>query len=267
MDLSKEEIVTASGPLPTLGLALSGGAVLGAAHIGVLKALKERGVRVTHLAGTSMGAIIASFHAFGFSGAEIEVIAEELRWPDITGFSPSKLGLLSMDRLMGTLRRHLGEVRIEEAPLPLALIATDISSGEKVVMTDGDVATAAVASACVPGIFVPVEREGRLLVDGGILENLPVSPLKAWGVDRIVAVDVHLGRRYHRPTNLPELLSNALDMALANAARDSAREVDLLIAPDTTRWSRTEMNDVPALVREGHRAAVEALGRTRFLPS
>jgi len=244
----------------TLGLALGGGAILGAAHIGVLQALEEGGVEVTHLAGASMGALVGSLFAFGLSGKEIESLAEELRWPDVTGFFPSKLGLFSMDRLQATLRRHLGDVRIEDARIPLALLATDISTGEKVVMTEGELATAATASACVPGLFIPVEREGRLLVDGGLLENLPVSPLRAWGVDRIVAVDVHMGRQFHRPRTLPELLSNALDMALASAAREKAREADLVITPDTSSWSRREMDDIPALVREGYRAAREGLG-------
>ena len=244
----------------TLGLALGGGAILGAAHIGVLQALEEGGVEVTHLAGASMGALVGSLFAFGLSGKEIESLAEELRWPDVTGFFPSKLGLFSMDRLQATLRRQLGDVRIEDAGIPLALLATDISTGEKVVMTEGELATAATASACVPGLFIPVEREGRLLVDGGLLENLPVSPLRAWGVARIVAVDVHMGRQFHRPRTLPELLSNALDMALASAAREKAREADLVITPDTSSWSRREMDDIPALVREGYRAAREGLG-------
>lgn len=243
----------------TLGLALSGGAVLGAAHIGVLKALDEGEYDVTHLAGTSMGAIISSFYAFGFSGQEIEAIAEELRWPDVTGFSPSKLGLLSMDRLVGVLRRHIGEVAMDEAPRKLALVATDIGTGEKVVLTEGELATAAAASACVPGIFIPVERDGRLLVDGGLVENLPVSPLKAWGVSPIIAVDVHMGRTYHTPQNLTELLANALDIALGSVSRTRAGDADLMITPDTSHWSRKEMADVPALVAEGYRVGRRAL--------
>jgi NTE family protein len=210
-------------PSTTLGLALSGGAVLGSVHIGVLKALDEAGVRVTHLAGTSMGAIISSLYAFGLSGAEIEAIAEDLRWPDLTRLAPSKLGFLSQDKLQGALRAHLGNVRLEDAPRPLALVALDISTGEKVVMTKGDLATAATASASFPGIFVPVEREGRLLVDGGLLENLPLTPLRAWGVDRIVAVDAYLGMTFHRPGNLLELLTNAVRMILANSARTEVR--------------------------------------------
>ncbi len=246
----------------TVGLALGGGAVLGAAHIGVLQAVEEAGLEITHVSGTSMGALVAALSVSGLSGREIESVAEDLRWPDITGFSPSRLGLLSVERLESTLRRYVGNLRMEATRIPVALVAADLSTGEKVVMTDGDLATAATASACVPGLFIPVEREGRLLVDGGLLENLPVSPLRAWGVDRIIAVDVHMGRRFYRPRNLPEVLSNALDMALANAAQERARHADLVITPDTTSWSRSEMQDIPALVREGYRAARAALDLT-----
>lgn len=245
----------------TLGLALSGGAVLGCAHIGVLKAFDEAGIRVTHLAGTSMGALVASFYAFGFSAAEIEGIAEELRWPDLTSFSPPKLGFISQDKLQKTLRKHLGDVRIEEAQIPLAMVATDIGTGEKVIMTEGDLALAASASACFPGIFIPVERDGRLLVDGGLVENLPLSPLQAWGVDRIVAVDVFLGMTFHRPTRLLDLIKNAVDIVLVQAARVEAGKADILIAPDLDTFSSTELKDVPGLVKEGYRAAMEALPR------
>ena len=246
-------------PGSTFGLALGGGAVLGAAHIGVLQAMDEAGVEITHLAGTSMGALVASLYACGLSGKEIESVAGELRWPDVTAFVPSKLGLLSMDRMEATLRRHMGRARMEDLEFPLALVAADIATGEKVVLREGDLATAATASACVPGLFIPVEREGRLLVDGGILENLPLSPLREWGTERIVAVDVHMGRRFHRPRNLQEILSNALDMALAHQARERISDVDILIAPDTTSWSRGQMEDIPALVREGYRVAREEL--------
>jgi NTE family protein len=247
--------------MASLGLALSGGAVLGCAHIGVLKAFDEAGVEITHLAGTSMGALVGSFYAFGLSGSEIEEIAEDLRWPDVTGFSTPRLGFFSQEKLQKTLRRHLGDVRIEEAEIPLAMVATDISTGEKVVMTEGDLALAASASACFPGVFIPVERDGRLLVDGGLVENLPLSPLEAWGVDRIVAVDVFLGMTFHRPTKMLELIKNAVDIVLVQAARVDAGKADLLIAPDLDTFNSTELKDIPALVKEGYRAGKEALER------
>ena len=257
-------------PSPTLGLALSGGAVLGSVHIGVLKALDEAGVRVTHLAGTSMGALISSLYAFGLSGADIEGIVGDLHWPDLTRLAPSKLGFLSQDKLQGALRAHLGNARLEDAPRPLALVALDISTGEKVVMTRGDLATAATASASFPGIFVPVEREGRLLVDGGLLENLPLTPLREWGVDRIVAVDAYLGMTFHRPGNILELLTNAVRMILANSARTEVREGDTLVAPDLHGFSPTQLKDIPLLVEVGYKAAWakmdEILGAPRVSP-
>jgi NTE family protein len=243
----------------TLGLALSGGAVLGCAHIGVLQALDEAGIRVTHLSGTSMGALVAAFYAFGYSGKEIEGIVEVLRWPDLTRPSPSRLGLLSQDRLQKTLRARLGDVRLEDSPIPLAMVATDISSGEKVIMTEGELALAASASACFPGIFIPVEWEGHLLVDGGLVEHLPVSPLRAWKVDRIVAVDAFLGMTFRRPTRLLNLVKNAVDIVLVQTSQGAVAEVDLLIAPDLQAFSSTELKDAPGVIREGYRAAKEAL--------
>jgi NTE family protein len=252
----------AGGPAQTLGLALSGGAVLGCAHIGVLQALDELGIRVTHLAGTSMGALVASFYAFGFSGKELEEIAGELRWPSVTKLSPSRLGFLSQEKLRKTLRSHLGEVRMEDAEIPLAVVATDVSTGEKVVLKEGDLAVAATASACFPGIFIPVELDGRLLVDGGLVENLPISPLQEWGVDRIVAVDAFLGMTFQRPTKLLDLIKNSVDILLVQAARQTVSHADILIAPDLEAFSSTEFKDVPALVRAGYEAAMKALEKS-----
>jgi len=255
----------APGEAGTLGLALSGGAVLGCAHIGVLQALDEAGVRVTHLAGTSMGALVAVLYAFGLSGKEIEDIAGVLRWPDLTRPSPSRLGLLSQKKLLSTLRSHLGDAPMEAAEIPLAVVATDISTGEKMVITEGDAALAATASACFPGIFIPVEWDGRLLVDGGLVENLPLSPLRDWGVDRIVAVDAFLGMTFQTPGSLLDLIKNAVDIVLVQASRKQVEEVDLLIAPDLQEFSSTELRDVPGLVKAGYRAAKEALAHSPFL--
>ena len=244
---------------PTLGLALSGGAVLGCAHIGVLQALDEAGIRVTHLAGTSIGALVSAFYASGYSGTEIQEIAEGLRWADLARPSPSRLGLLSQDRLRATLRARLGEAELGDTQVRTAMVATDISTGEKVVMTEGDLVQAASASSCFPGIFLPVERDGRLLVDGGLTEHLPVYILKDWGVDRIIAVDAFLGMTFQRPKTLVNLIKNAVDIVLVQGSQLVVQDVDLLIAPDLHMFSSTELKHIPGIVREGYRAAKEAL--------
>jgi len=249
----------------TVGLALSGGAVLGCTQIGVLQALDEAGIRVTHLAGTSIGAIVASFYAFGLTPREIGNVAESITWADLTRPTASRLGLLSQEGLRKILRGRLGDVRVEDAPIRLAMVATDISTGEKVVMTEGDLAVAVSASACFPGIFAPVERKGRLLVDGGLVEHLPVSPLQDWGVEEIIGVDVFLGMTFRRPTRFFHLMKNAVDIVLVQGSRRVAADVDLLITPDLQGFSSTELKDVSGLVEAGYEAAREALSQSSFL--
>jgi NTE family protein len=257
--------ITPLGQGGSLGLALSGGAVLGCTQIGVLRALDEAGVRVTHLAGTSIGALVAAFYSFGLTPREIENIARSIKWSDLTRPTASRLGLLSQEGLRRTLKSRIGDVLLEDAPIPLAMVATDISTGEKVVMTEGNLALAASASACFPGIFVPVERKGRLLVDGGLVEHLPVSPLQAWGVDRIIGVDVFLGMTFHRPTKLLNLMKNAVDIVLVQGSRRVIADVDLLITPDLQGFSSTELKDVPGLVEAGYEAGMEVLSQSPFL--
>jgi len=258
-DRRLEVVPGSSSESPTLGLALSGGAVLGCAHIGVLQALDEAGIRVTHLAGTSIGALVVAFYASGYSGKEIQGIAEGLRWTDLARPSPSRLGILSQDRLRATLKARLGDAKLEDTAIRVAMVATDISTGEKVVMTEGDLVQAAAASACFPGIFLPVEREGRLLVDGGLTEHLPVSPLEEWGVDRVIAVDAFLGMTFQRPRTLVNLIKNAVDIVLVQGSQQVVKDVDLLIAPDLHQFSSTELKSIPGIVEVGYRAAMEGL--------
>ena len=146
-----------------IGLALGGGAVLGAAHVGVLRAMEEFDIEINYITGTSIGAFVAAFVAFGKKWPEIEEIASELKWMDITGVTLSKYGLLSNEKLGNLIIKHIGDKNIEDAEIPLAMIATDIETGEKVILDKGPVAEAAMASTCIPGIFKPVEINVKCL--------------------------------------------------------------------------------------------------------
>ena len=173
-----------------IGLALGGGAVLGAAHIGVLKAIEEFNIPISYIAGTSIGAIISAFYAFGKNWEEMAILLKGLNWLDISRISLSQFGLLSNKKLGKLITDNLGDVTFDEACIPLAMIATDITSGEKVVLKSGNVAAAVMASSCIPGIFIPVEIDNRLLVDGELVENVPVTPLKEMGANFIISVDL-----------------------------------------------------------------------------
>ncbi|MDT7779506.1 MAG: hypothetical protein QOC99_2018, partial [Acidobacteriota bacterium] len=178
---------------PRLGLALSGGAARGIAHIGVLKVFAEHGIQVDCVAGTSAGALVGGALASGMPLEEIEKIGRSLRWRDLGRVTLSRLGVQSSALMEDYIRARFPRTRFEELPIPFAAVATDLHTGMAVVMRDeGDVAFAIRASCAVPGWYVPVtDAEGRQLVDGGLVANLPTSVARALGAEVIVAVDVN----------------------------------------------------------------------------
>ena len=190
-----------------IGLALGGGAALGAAHIGVLKAIEELEIEISFISGTSIGAFVAAFYANGKNSAEIQAITKDLEWLDISGFTLSKFGLLSNEKLGKLIMKHLGDLEIQDAKIPAAMIATDIKTGEKITLNEGKIAQAAMASTCIPGVFIPVQMKDRWLVDGGLVENVPLSPLKEMGADFIIAVDLNTNQTFRKPENIIEKMN------------------------------------------------------------
>ncbi|HHE32257.1 MAG TPA: patatin [Chlorobaculum parvum] len=241
------------------GVAFGGGAVLGAAHIGVLKAMHETGFRADCVAGTSIGSFVAALHAFGRSWQEIEEVAMDLDWFDLSGLALSSYGLLSNRKFGRLVLELLGRKRIEDAQIPLAIVATDICTGGKVVMRKGSVATAVMASASIPGIFNPVKLKKMLLVDGLLTENVPVSPLKEMGADRIVCIDL-LGRHtFHKPEHLAMLLMNAFYSAMRTMSEIQMEAADLVIRPDLSDFSLVDISAVPEIFEAGYREALPCL--------
>lgn len=244
---------------PKIGLALGSGAALGSAHIGVLKALEEHNIKPAYIAGTSIGAMVASLYAFGMSVDAIEEVALSLDWLDISGISLSKMGLLTNDELGQMLDNKLGDVTFDQAEIKLAVVATDISTGEKVIIREGKVSEAVKASTCIPVIFEPVEIDGRLLVDGGLLESVPISALKEMGAEQIIAVDVKAYRKYKRPEDIIDVLNNSLDMALIHLARVRVEDADIMIQPNLEEYSRVDTNHTSEMIAIGYQAGLEAL--------
>lgn len=244
-----------------LGVALGGGAVLGAAHVGVLKALEENEIRPEFISGTSIGAFVAAHYAFGKSVEELEEIAIHLDWLDVTGFKLSKMGLLSNERLGKKILDNIGKVHIEEADIPLTMIATDISTGKKVVLNEGPLYKAVMASTCLPGIFIPVEWGDYLLVDGVLCENVPVSPLRERGAKDIIAVDLTTNRDYKRPEDLIDVLSNTLDIGLNNMIQEQIKDKrTVFIQPKLGAYNKADTRKTRELMDEGYRAAMQVLG-------
>ncbi len=181
---------------PKIGLALGGGGARGAAHIGVLRVLEELHVPVDYVAGTSMGAVVGGLYASGMSPDEIEQALTSIDWNDTLSDRTSYKELIyrrkqDESRHLTSFEAGLRKGRlISQLPTPFKAVAADIETGEAVVLDHGDLAEAIRASMSIPGVFSPMEIDGRLLVDGGIADNVPVDVVRAMGADIVIAVDV-----------------------------------------------------------------------------
>ncbi len=240
-------------------LALGGGVVLGAAHVGVLRALTELDITVSMISGTSIGAFIAALHAFGKSWQEIRDIVFDLDWLDMTSLALSQYGLLSNKKMGDIVCRLLGDKAIEDAAIPLSIVATDIGTGKKVVFSKGDVSLAVMASSCIPGLFKPIQWSGSLLVDGMLVENVPVSPLVESGAASIICVDLLARHAFKKPENIIDLLLNAFYSTITNMTALQIEVADLSLAPDLSEFSLIDTAQIPDIMEAGYQAALPAL--------
>lgn len=222
-----------------LGLALSGGGARGIAHLGVLAALDELRLPVARLAGVSSGAIASVFYAAGFPPREILRLLLATNVFRLTRPAFSRFGLLHLDAVAQLLARHLGAtLTFEHLSRPLTLVATDLMAGESVYFSEGPLLPALLASSAVPIVYRPVEYQGRQLVDGGLLNNLPVEPLLGHAGVRVVGVHCNPINPEARIPNFRRLVERTLHLAInANtAARKS--QCDLLLEPPELRHYR-----------------------------
>lgn len=176
-----------------IGLALGSGSARGLAHLGVIRALADAGVEVDCIAGSSIGALIGAIHAAGKLDA-LEASFQDFDWKRMVSFFDvvlPKSGLIDGARVSELVRSHIHGDAIEALPKPFAAVATDLGNGDEVVIRAGDVIEAVRASISVPGIFTPVRRDGRILVDGGLTNPVPVSAARALGADFVIAVDLN----------------------------------------------------------------------------
>lgn len=246
---------------PTIGLALSGGAARGMAHVGVLRALVENDIPIDCIAGTSAGSIVAGAYAAGMRIGEIAAFGRALRWRHIGRMTMSKLGVQSNERLEHYLRERLPVTRFEDLPVPLAIVATDLKTGTAVVMRDeGDLPFAIRASCAIPGWYVPVpDEEGRQLVDGGLVAVIPVTITRDLGADIVIAVDVNAaGATFVGPTS--SVIGVVLQSMLVVQKTASGYQLaasDLVIKPQIGHIRWDEMGRAEELMDAGYIAAIE----------
>lgn len=177
---------------PRIGLALGGGAARGFAHVGVIQVLEEAGIRPTLVTGTSAGSLVAALYASGKTGMQLQQVAESMEEATFADWTLPifSRGLLRGDALARYVHAQVGGRLIEDLPLPLGIVATDLNSGQGVLFQRGDTATAVRASSAVPAVFQPVRVAGREYVDGGLVSPVPVRYARQMGAELVIAVDI-----------------------------------------------------------------------------
>lgn len=244
------------------GLALSGGGARGLAHIGVLEVFLEAGLDFQVVAGTSMGAIVGALFAAGRTPGEMLAMARKTPWLSLLGLSPRE-GLFSRRKLRDFLAEHLPP-RFEDLKRPLAVTAVDVITGRLVFLTQGDLPSAVLASAAYPGLLAPVEREGRLLFDGGVLDNLPVDAARFLGALEVYAVDVTPERGVEEaPKNLLALARRAVDLMQLHltSVRLTLYAPEVYVRPALPGVGLEDFRRLEEIVEAGRRAAREVLDR------
>ncbi|HMN45041.1 MAG TPA: patatin-like phospholipase family protein [Povalibacter sp.] len=288
---------------PRIGLVLSGGGARGAAHVGVLKVLDEMRVPVDAIAGTSMGAVVGGLYASGMSAREIETLMNSVNWQDAFLDRPPRAelgfrrkqddrnflvryslgvredgfvlpqGLVQGQKLEQVLRNAalpVAEVQdFDRLPIPFRAIATDLETGEAVLMKSGDLVTALRASMSAPGVFAPAQREGRLLVDGGLVQNLPIDIARDMGVDVLIVVDVSFPLYSRDQLASPiEVTNQAFAIMIRSRTLEERRKLterDIVIDPPLGKLTSTDFTRMTQTLRAGEQAAQAASNRLSAL--
>ena len=244
---------------PALGLALGGGFARGIAHIGVLKVLEEAQIPISFVAGTSVGALIGAAYCGGLSTAELEQIAFQVRSRHIAQWTLSKLGLASNQRMAVFLHRILKQKSFEDLKIPLAIAATDFNTGEGVLFSSGSLIDAVRASCAYPGMFLPVEINGRLLVDGMLAYPVPSIPLRMMGARRVLSIHLKGGLNRTGPRHVFDVIGQSFSIALEHNARVWRGASDLVVEPDVTGFEYDDFARAGEMIRAGEVAMRQAL--------
>ena len=248
------------------GLALGGGFARGFAHLGVLQVLEQNHIPISHIAGTSVGSILGAAYASGAPLARIIETCRTLRFRDIARWRVSRLGLASNQRLGNLIERVFESRRFEDLRIPLAVVATDLNSGEPVVFTQGNLVDAIRASCAFPGLFEPVEIGTRCLADGGLVAPVPTRAARDLGAATVIGVSVGM-QDGHRgaPTNIFQVVSRAVSAAQKHQLEIWERHADLVLRPDVQSLAWDDFDRADEAIAAGATAALRALPRIEKL--
>src|SRR6266404_4617463 len=247
---------------PRVGLALAGGFARGIAHLGVLRVLREAGIPIDCVAGTSVGALIGAGHCAGASLEEMQRVGALTTFADFGRWTPSWLGLATNQRMEKYLSRFSPAKTFEELKTPLAIATTDINAGVSVFYSHGPLAPVIRASCAYPGLFVPIQYDGRTLVDGFLTAPVPVEGALLLGADLVIAVYLEAGN-VEQPRTFTDVLSRAFNILQRHSDLAWRTQADIIIEPDVKQFVWDDFTKTPGMVAAGEAAALAALPQIR----
>ena len=244
---------------PRVGVALGGGFARGIAHVGVLRVFAENNIPVDLIAGTSVGALVGAAYSSGTTLDELERQGALTHFRDFGRWTISRMGMATNERLEGFLHRFTTVGTFEELKIPFAIVATDLVSGQTVYFTQGELARPLRASCAFPGLFLPVEYEGRVLVDGFLTEAVPTEALRRMGADIVIAIHLDPGQPDQKPKNTIEVIGRSFSIIQEQTPQHWLRYADVILRPAVKDIHWDDFQKTPELVAAGAAAAQIAL--------
>lgn len=250
---------------PRVALVLGGGAARGFAHIGVIRALEQEKIPIDLIVGTSVGSLIGALYAYEQNSFELEWTAFGLQKDDLLDYAllSASMGPIKGERLEAFVTQHIPVANIENLKIPFAAVATDLNRGTRVVLDRGPLARAIRASCAIPGVFQPVPFQGRLLVDGGTVDNLPVAVAREKGADIVIAVDISQNVTNYDISNLIDVTLQAVHIMFSENVSQHRRDADVLIAPAVGNVAMMDFSQKKRLMQAGMEATQQALPAIR----
>jgi NTE family protein len=250
-------------PKPKIALVLGGGAARGFAHVGVIRALEQEKIPIDMIVGTSVGSLIGAIYASNVNSFELEWTAFSLEKDQIFDYGIfsafTSMGFAKGDKLEEFVKSKVPVANIEDLKLPFAAIATDLNRGTRVVLDHGSVAKAVHASSAIPGVFSPVDHQGKLLVDGGVIENVPSSVAWERGADIVIAVDISQNVINFNVTNLIDVMLQAVTIMSSENVKYMRKNADVLITPAVGDVGMLDFTQKKRCMQAGIEAAQKAM--------
>jgi NTE family protein len=236
---------------PRIGLALGSGGARGFAHLGVLKVLVEENIPIDYIAGSSMGALIGTFYGVGHSIESMYKLSTAFKRKYFLDFTVPKMGFISGKRLKEFIHLFSHQKRLEDLHPPVAVVATDLIRAEKIVFTQGSIADAVRASISIPGIFVPEKINGRMLVDGGVIDRVPVSVVREMGANIVIGVDVAHVKQNEEITNIYDVIMQSIDIMQMELVESREIASDVMIRPRVEQFSSRAFKNTEEIIAIG----------------